>query len=492
MTVAEPGATAAASLRHETRDTPAPTAAERPRLPRLPILDGTLQPQHRPPPRKLSVAHVRPAGVDEAPPAPSWPGQEVLAWARAAGADDVGLVDVRTEALAAQRGDVEKLLPGARSAIAFVVRMHRDNIRTPSRSVANQEFHSTIDEVNEIGRAIARELERRGYRAVSPAGGFPMEMDAFPGKTWSLSYKPIAVAAGLGQMGIHRNVIHPRFGNFISIGVVLTDLEASPEALAEPLDYNPCLGCRLCVAACPVGAIGSDGSFDFTACMTHNYREFMGGFTDWVEQIAESKDRTEYRKRVAPSETASMWQSLSFGANYKAAYCLAVCPAGSEVIGGYLRNKQEHLEQVVRPLVDKVEPVYVVAGSDAEAHVRKRFPHKRVRTIGSGLVPTSIEAFVAASPLVFASQAAKELELRVWFRFRGESTLEVTYAIERGTLEVLDGHVGRWDLLVDVDAATWLGIVRGEKNPVWAVLTRKMRVRGGIGRLKRFRECFPR
>ena len=45
--------------------------------------------------------------------------------------------------------------------------------------------------------------------------GFPMEMDRFPGKTWVVSHKPVAVAAGLGQMGIHRNVIHPKFGNFI-------------------------------------------------------------------------------------------------------------------------------------------------------------------------------------------------------------------------------------------------------------------------------------
>ena len=29
--------------------------------------------------------------------------------------------------------------------------------------------------------------------------------------------KPIAVEAGLGHMGIHRSVIHPRFGSFILV-----------------------------------------------------------------------------------------------------------------------------------------------------------------------------------------------------------------------------------------------------------------------------------
>lgn len=135
-------------------------------------------------------------------------------------------------------------------------------------------------------------------------------------------------------MGIHRNVIHPKFGNFILLGTVLLDAEATEHS--APIAYNPCLECRLCVTACPVGAIAPDGAFNFAACLTHNYREFMGGFTDWVEQIADSEDALDYRSRASEPETASMWQSLSHGANYKSAYCMAVCPAGEDVIGPYL------------------------------------------------------------------------------------------------------------------------------------------------------------
>jgi epoxyqueuosine reductase QueG len=47
-------------------------------------------------------------------------------------------------------------------------------------------------------------------------------MDRFnTGKIWVVSHKPVAVAAGLGHMGIHRNVIHPKFGNSILLGTVL-------------------------------------------------------------------------------------------------------------------------------------------------------------------------------------------------------------------------------------------------------------------------------
>ena len=83
----------------------------------------------------------------------------------------------------------------------------------------------------------------------------------------------------------------------------------------------------------------SDGHFDFSACYTHNYREFMGGFDDWVEQVADSRDRMDYRERVTLPETVSMWQSLSYAANYKAAYCMGVCPAGEDVISPFLEDR---------------------------------------------------------------------------------------------------------------------------------------------------------
>jgi ferredoxin len=265
------------------------------------------------------------------------------------GAYDAGLVEIDRPALDDQREDIRRVFPAVRTLVSFVCRLNREPVRSPARSVANLEFHRAGDHVNEVARGVVSALEREGVRALNPSMGFPMEMAHFPGgKLWVVSHKPVAVAAGLGHMGIHHNVIHPRFGNFILLGTVLIDAEAT--AYDQPLSYNPCVECKLCVAACPVGAISAEGRFNFSACQTHNYREFMGGFTDWVEQIADSKDALDYRRRVADPESASMWQSLGFGPNYKAAYCMSVCPAGEDVIGPYLTNKAGHLKDVVRPL----------------------------------------------------------------------------------------------------------------------------------------------
>ena len=196
------------------------------------------------------------------------------------------------------------------------------------------------------------------------------------------------------------------------------------------------------MAACPVGAIASDGHFDFTACLTHNYREFLGGFTDWVEQVADSKDALDYRRRVEDSETVSMWQSLSFGPNYKAAYCMAACPAGDDVIGPFLADRKGFLKEVVNPLQEKVEPVYVVPGSDAEAYVSKRFPHKRPRRVGGGRRLRSIRSFLSALPHAFQRHASEGLEATYHFTFTGEEAAEATVVIRDKTIRVEPGHVG--------------------------------------------------
>lgn len=424
-----------------------------------------------------------------APPAAPLDAEWLKTLARECGADDAGLVELDRPALADQREEIRGLLPGARTLLSLVLRMNREPIRTPARSLSNLEFHHVGDETNEAARRIVEALEERGIRALNPAMGFPMEMDRFPGKIWTVSHKPVAVAAGLGMMGIHRNVIHPRFGNFILLATVVIAAEAT--AYDQPIDYNPCLECKLCVAACPVGAIAPDGHFDFSACYTHNYREFMGGFNDWAETVADSRNGLDYRRRVGDPESASMWQSLSFGANYKAAYCLSVCPAGEDVIAPYLENRREHLETVVRPLQQKVESIYVVPGSDAEDHVRKRFPHKTVRNVRGSLRPRSIKALLSAMPHAFQREKAAGFRAVYHFRFTGEEPLEVTIRIADRTLAIEPGLVGRCDVRVTVDSRTWLKFIAKEISLLRALITFRLRIRGNPLLLARFGRCFP-
>jgi len=217
----------------------------------------------------------------------------------------------------------------------------------------------------------------------------------------------------------------------------------------------------------------------------------MGGFTDWVEQIADSENALDYRKKVSGPESASMWQSLSFGANYKAAYCLSVCPAGEDVIGPYLTDKARYLREVVRPLQQKEETVYVVAGSDAEEHVARRFPFKTVKRVGNGLRPRSIQRFLSGLPLVFQPGKASNLDAVYHFRFTGRAEREATVTIRRGTLQVRAGLEGEADLRVTADGDTWLGFLAKERSLLWALLRRRIRITGSPKLLRSFAKCFP-
>lgn len=406
------------------------------------------------------------------------------------GADDAGLVEITRPGLDPQRDEIIRNYPWTKSLLGFVVRMAREPVRGVPRSVANLEFHRAGHEVDEISAAIVANLEKRGVRAVNPPMGFPMEMYQHPGHgIWVVSHKPVAVESGLGHMGIHRNLIHPKFGNFVLLGTVLIDREASE--YDHPIDYNPCTECKLCVATCPSGAIGPNGSFNFSSCFTHNYREFMGGFTDWVEQVADARNAKDYRRRISEPETASMWQSLTCGANYKAAYCMAVCPAGEDVIGHYLHDKQQHLREVVRPLQEHAEPVYVVPGSDAEAVARRKFKNKTVKPVGNGLRPRTIDGLLNFMPYVFQPNQSRGLDATFQFTFTGAEKREATITIKNRTLEIKEGLTGKPDMQITADAKTWLGFLAKEKSLLLALITRKIRFKGNPRLLLAFGKCFP-
>lgn len=411
--------------------------------------------------------------------------------ALACGADDAEVVSLDHPDLVEERPYILAAMPQARTLLPIVMKMHPDNIRSPRRTIANLELDRTGHQVDEVAHRIAVALAERGYPTINPAMAFPMELQDSPGRTWVVSHKRVAVAAGLGKMGLHRSVIHRRFGSFILLGTVVTSAEVHEEAPA--LDFNPCIDCKLCVAVCPVGAIEPEGGFRFSACIDHSYREFLTGFTDFIEEVVESKDRHDFRERVPLNEAMSMWQSLSYQPNYKTTYCIAVCPAGEDMLGGFLDRRAEYIREVVKPLTECEETVYVVGGSDAEAHVKKRFPHKRVRVVRSSMRATSARGLFRAMPLTFQRGPAQGWSGAFHFDLTGDGAVRATVRIDDGTLQIVNGElVGTPDLVVRADAKLFLEIITGRRNPVAAVLTRRLKLQGDRSLLERFAACFPR
>jgi len=422
-------------------------------------------------------------------PFPTLTAEDLLGLARDCGADDAGLVSIDDPAVAEDRPHILRALRSTRTLLALVARMHREPVRSPARSVANLEFYSVGHEVDDIARRVVRRLEDRGVRALNPAMAFPMEMENFPARGWIVSHKRVAEAAGLGKMGIHRSLIHPKFGSFVLLGTVLIGEEV--EARGKPLDVSPCLECKLCVAACPVGAIKPDGYFDFSACLTHNYQQFMGGFVNFVEDIADSRSARDFRGKQSYAETVARWQSLSYGPNYNAGYCVAVCPAGEDVIGPYLENKRRHLEEVVDPLTQKKETVYVSRGADAADHVARRFPHKTIRWVRPGARATSVRGFLQGAGLSFQPGKAAGLDAVYHFVFTGPQACEATMTIRNRRLNVRDGLHGEPGLKVVADGRTWVRFLNREVSLIRALLTGAVRLKGSPRLLAALGKCFP-
>ncbi len=69
---------------------------------------------------------------------------------------------------------------------------------------------------------------------------------------------PLALMAGLGEMGRMNRLISPLYGGAIRLEALVTDL---PLALDKPIDFGLqefCRGCKKCARACPANALSMD------------------------------------------------------------------------------------------------------------------------------------------------------------------------------------------------------------------------------------------
>jgi epoxyqueuosine reductase len=74
-----------------------------------------------------------------------------------------------------------------------------------------------------------------------------------------------AVRAGVGFYGKNTMLITRRFGSWVVLGTLITEVELEP---TPPLDLD-CGSCTLCIDACPTGALDEPGTLDATRCLSY-------------------------------------------------------------------------------------------------------------------------------------------------------------------------------------------------------------------------------
>ena len=187
---------------------------------------------------------------------PSEMSAQVKETARMFGADLVGIahVDERWVYSHNRSGDAIDIPSGAKSAIVMGIAMDRDAVLTSPEYVSAAATGVGYSRMAFAIACMAEFLRNLRY------GAIPMGNDT------ALSI-PLAIDAGLGQLGRNGLIVTPEYGPCVRLCKVFTDLPLEPDG---PVDFGLsdfCRTCTRCSDACEGEAISSSREPSFeTAC----------------------------------------------------------------------------------------------------------------------------------------------------------------------------------------------------------------------------------
>jgi epoxyqueuosine reductase len=146
----------------------------------------------------------------------------------------------------------ETLLPGARTVISAALCYYTPEPERPAGygRLPRYTWHDAYAELRTKLDALGRELGG-AYRVLVDAN---QHVD-----------REAAARSGVGFYGKNTMLITRRHGSWVVLGVLVTDRELEP----TPQLGLDCGECRLCIDACPTGALDEPGTLDATRCLSY-------------------------------------------------------------------------------------------------------------------------------------------------------------------------------------------------------------------------------
>lgn len=162
-----------------------------------------------------------------------------------------------------ERLDIERVLPGARTVLMvadlYAARGEEPTVTQPgfgkiARYARGRDYHRVM---KRRLHAIADELRRR-----YPGAHTRTFVDSAP-----VMEREHALRAGMGWVGKHTLIIHPRLGSWFLLGGIATSLEMEPPEEQRVIE-DACGTCTRCIDACPTGAI-TPYQMDASRCISY-------------------------------------------------------------------------------------------------------------------------------------------------------------------------------------------------------------------------------
>lgn len=129
-----------------------------------------------------------------------------------------------------------------RHAVVFAVRMSGETVKRAPTALATAAAHAAYVQLHQVAGLLAQFVRSLGYTAI-------------PSINDTAASVPLAVDAGLGELGRHNRLITPEYGSMVRLGKLFTDAPLLPD---DPIDagiVDFCRTCAKCAEACPAGAL---------------------------------------------------------------------------------------------------------------------------------------------------------------------------------------------------------------------------------------------
>lgn len=130
-------------------------------------------------------------------------------------------------------------------AIVIGLPMIREEMEHVPHERAAVEVMRAYKEVSRIAVELSAHIRKMGWRA--KAYGNPNSLE--------ILHIPLAISAGLGQLGKHGSLISKEYGSNFRLAAVLTDLPMTTDSPVDIGVEDLCATCTRCVKNCPPNAI---------------------------------------------------------------------------------------------------------------------------------------------------------------------------------------------------------------------------------------------